>query len=126
MGVDLTQLRPGVPFWTAGGELEHSLGVTHPLTFTLNDGKFNETKFKIPAAVIDTNAYSVLLSMHFIACVGSMVDSWGENFHYRFMDSEGKMQLATLQATCHAPALPLVAYAFFAGLVSSSESCWTR
>ena len=77
VGVDLTQLQPGKPFLTAGGKLEHSLGVTHPLTFTLNHGKFNETKCKIPAAVIDTDAYCVLLSMHFIASVGGMVDSWG-------------------------------------------------
>ena len=31
------------------------------------------------------------------------------------------MQLTTLPATCHTPALPLVAYAFFAGLVRSSK-----
>ena len=92
-----------------------------PLTFTLNHGKFNEAKCKISAAVIDTDAYCVLRSMHFIAGVGDMVDSWGGNFHYRYQDAEGEMQLATFPATCHARALPLVAYAFFQGLVSSLE-----
>ena len=121
VGVDLTHLQPGMPFLTAGGKLEHPLGVTHPLTFTLNHGKFNEAKCKIPAAEIDTDAYCVLLSMHFLASVEGMVDAWGENFHYRYMYPEGKMQLTTLLATCHTPALLLVAYAFFAGLVSNSQ-----
>ena len=90
VGVDLTQLDPGMPFLTAGGELERSIGVTQPLTFTLNHGKTNEAKCMIPAAVIDTDAYCVLLSMHFIAGVGGVVDTWGENFHYRYQDAGEK------------------------------------
>ena len=44
VGVDFTQLQPGMPFLTAARKLEHSLGVTHPLTFTFNHENFNEAK----------------------------------------------------------------------------------
>lgn len=67
------------------------------------------------------NMDCVLLSMDFIVGVGGLVDSWGENFHYRYMDAMLATQMATLPATCHTPHLPTVAYAFFAGLVSSPE-----
>ena len=92
------------------------MGVTHLLTFTLNRG-FDEKSCKILAAVVDTDAYCVLLSMPFIAGV---VDTLGENFYYRYKDAQGTTQLTTLPAPCHSPTPPVVAYAFFAGLISSS------
>lgn len=52
--------------------------------FTLSQGKQDEKKCSLRVAVVDTTAYYVLLGMDFTAGVGGMVDSWGENFFYRY------------------------------------------
>ena len=89
MGVDLKKFNLALPFQTVGRGIEESMGMTYFLTFPLNHGKVDEKRCSITVAVVDTNAYCVLLSMEFIAGVGGMVDSWGENFHYRFEDAAG-------------------------------------
>lgn len=62
--------------------MNESMGVTHFLTFTLHHSKVNEKRCSIITAMVDTNAYSVILGMEFIAGVRGMVGSWGENFHF--------------------------------------------
>ena len=48
-------------------------------------------------------------------------DSYTEKFTYRSEDEIGHLQSTSLSAPCHAITRPLMAYAYFGGLVSSSE-----
>ena len=48
-------------------------------------------------------------------------DSYTETFTYRSEDEIGHLRATSLSAPCHATTRPLVAYAYFGRLISSSK-----
>ena len=59
--------------------------------------------------------------MDFITAMGGVYDTWTEMFKYRWVDIHGDVQSNELSAPCHTAKPTLVAYAYFANLISNAE-----
>ena len=122
MCIDMEQLYRGQQYVTASGVVDHPMGITkNKLKFRLGRGTYNPCVVELSMTVVDTIAYDVLLGMEFIRAVKGSYDSYTEKFIYRTEDEIGHLRSSSLSAPCHAVTRPLVAYAYFGGLVSSSE-----
>ena len=122
IGVDMRKLNRVEAFVTASGAVERPLGLTgRKLKFNLGRGTDNPCVVEMEVTVVDTTAYDVLLGMEFIRAVKGSYCSYTEKFTYRCMDEGGHLRSSTINAPCHAITRPLVAYAYFAGLIRSEE-----
>ena len=89
--------------------------------FNLGRDTDNPCVVEMEVTVVDTTAYDVLLGMEFIRAVKGSYYSYTEKFTYRCMDEGGHLRSSSINVPCHAIKRPLVAYAYFAGLISSEE-----
>ena len=122
IGVDMRQLHRGEVFVTASGAVERPLGVTKSkLKFNLGRGTDNPCVVEMEVILVDTTAYDVLLGMEFIRAVKGSHCSYTKKITYRCMDEGGHLRSSSINAPCHTIKRPVVAYAYFAGLISSEE-----
>ena len=122
MSVGAEQLHRGEQYVTASGAVERPLGMTKKkLKFRLGRGTDNPCVVELSMTVVDTIAYDCLLGMEFIRAVKGSYDSYTEKFIYRTEDEIGHLRSSSLSTPCHAVTRPLMTYAYFGGLVSSSE-----
>ena len=121
MNITSQSLKKGAEFVTASGAVEMPLGITKTkLKFTLGRGTEHMCVVELEATVVDTKAYDVILGMEFVTAVMGAYDSYTEQFKYRWYNAEGQMQSYSISAPCHSKAPPLMAYAYFGGLISSA------
>ena len=102
--------------------MERPLGITKDkLKFRLGWGTDNPCVVELSMTMVDTIACDVLLGMEFVRAVKWTYESYTEKFTYRSENEIGHFQSTSPSAPCHAITRPLVAYAYFGGLISSSE-----
>ena len=122
MSIDTHQLHRGQQYVTASGAVERPLGITkNKLKFRLGKHTDNICVVELSMTVVDTIAYDVLLGMEFVRAVKGAYDSFTETFTYRTENEIGNLRSTSLSAPCHTITQPLMAYAYFSELVSSSE-----
>ena len=61
----------------------------------------------------------MLLGIEFMRVAKGAYDSYTEMFHYRLEDESGNLHSTGIAAPCHTTTRRVVAYAYFAGLISS-------
>ena len=68
-------------------------------------------------SLVDTLQYDALLGMEFMAAVGGCYETYIEMLKYRRVGPDGLTHRFEVPALCHLSSPPLIAYAFFGGLI---------
>ena len=119
MAIHAVSLAKGTKFVTASGAVEVPLGVTYStIEFTLGRGTNHALSVLLHVTVVDTTAYDVLLGIEFMTAVRGAYDSYTEMFTYRWTGIDRRLKQHAVSAPCHSPSPPLIAYAYFGGLLS--------
>lgn len=87
--------------------------------FILSRGTPREHRVSLLVTMVDNTAWCALLGMEFIANVGGCYATYTEMFRYRRVGPDGHTQSFEISAPCHLSSSPLIAYAFFSGLMTN-------